>query len=227
MSSMRTYTRVRNLLSDKLQDYWRYSRKYEQFLTASDLVHDLLDKEHEVSEETQEALRQLEKERVAYQNKIGSLNLQLCAECESCQDVCCDKTPDRYFTPIDYWLAKYSEGNTQSFASPKPFLLRYYLADRFSDLLEKFSPDREAEAPQRCSHLGENGCDLSYSERPIKCVIYACARMKNSLDARTTAAYTEAIRGLHDISMKTFDLAKGEAGRPAHYGCVKLARLPK
>jgi Fe-S-cluster containining protein len=141
--------------------------------------------------------------------------------------VCCDKTSDRYFTPIDYWLAKYSEGKTQSFDSPKPFLFRYYLADRFRDLLERLSSEKETETPQRCSYLGENGCELSYSARPIKCVIYACARMKDSLDSSTTAAYSEAIRGLHDISMRTFDLAKGEAGRPTHYGCVKLARLPK
>lgn len=213
----------------KFRDYWDFSRKYDQYIRASSLVHGMLDPEDELSEKAQHALRKLDKQRAAYQETIGGLNLQSLG-CQTCKGRCCDKQPERYFTAIDYWLAKYGERQTHPFDAPIPFRLRYYLLSPLRYVVDKFSPERatgkKQASEEKCALLGEEGCMLPYSDRPMKCVVYACEPMRAAIDDATRAAYTEAIQGLRDIALKTFQILKDEAHSPAHYGRVRLTVLP-
>lgn len=214
-------------------DFWYFSRIYTQFEKVSNFSIRLLDKKDEVSEETQVALKRLYKKMIVYKIKIGKLNLQLFADCKNCNTGCCNELSDRYFTPIDFWLSKYGSCNEYDYADRQIkkfhdyFKIRFASLWRCADSLVKFNKPAPLNIPSgKCCHLGKNGCSLPHHERPIKCLIYACPRLKKSLSYATRLAYKEAIKDLYVISLQTFNVLKAEAGLPSYYGYVTLYFTP-
>ncbi len=216
-----------------IQDYWCFSRRCVQFDKVSNLSLGLLDKEYEVSEDARNTLRQLNRDRIACQIKIGNLNLSSFAQCDICNGKCCDKSSDYYFTPIDFWLTKYSSFDVQSYLDDSKKPLQFYFKNRFKPLWVRVNPLVKIEnhvkinVPKKgCSHLGDDGCKLPYFNRPIKCVIYACPRLKQSMSDVTRVAYIKAIKDLYSISVETFNVIKAEAGFPSYYGRMSLILTP-
>lgn len=215
--------------STNFQDYWYFSRKYLQFERVSNLCGGLLGKNDEVSEEARTALRLFDKDRIACQNKIGELDLPSYARCDVCAGECCDKSSEQYFSPIDFWLAKYTSDHAPNYAEQPVKPLHHYFKARVASLPRRLYPSVKIknEPPldmpmEKCFHLGERGCKLPHVERPIKCLIYTCPRLKKSMDHGTRLAYREAIKTLYLISLKTFNVLKVEAGLPRYYGIASI-----
>jgi Fe-S-cluster containining protein len=212
----------------ELEDFWHFSRRYRLYQTISGLSHDLLDREHPLSEPAREALERLNGKRIACQQKIAALNLPSFARCGDCQGACCREPSEHYFTALDYWLRRGTPHYVETFAGQKPLALHRFVGLRLIAGWQRLtapSPPPVAQVQRRgtaCSHLGEHGCRLSYPERPLKCLIFACQGLKSSLDASTRETYIQAIKELQQISRETFDVLKQEAGRPPYYGAASI-----
>lgn len=213
-----------------IQDFWHFSRRYRQFQMVSSLTADLLDRDHEVSEQARQALARLNEQRVACHAKIARLNLPSFANCGVCRGACCREPSDHYFTAIDFWLRKYTPGQVKGYRVIQAKPLHHYFQGRIRSALTRLHPGlshkREGSAAlepdTRCAHLGENGCRLPHAERPVKCLIYACPGLKRSMDEATRLVYLEAVRELQQISVETFQVLKIEAGLPRYYGLTSL-----
>lgn len=216
-------------------DYWHFSRKYNQFLRVASLSVPLASQETRISEETRAILAELNEQKERCHARIGELNLPSLAACESCSKGCCNNSSPYYFTPIDFWLSKYgSSSDAPDFGRVAPEPLHRYFHARVKSMSRRLvpqgsldhPPEPGAEQPEKCRYLGEDGCHLPHEERPIKCVLYACPRLKESMDEATRAAYREAIGDLLDISLKAFNVMKAEAGLPPHYGLASIFLTP-
>ena len=212
-----------------LQDFWHFSRRYKQFKRVSSLSLGLLDKDHQISEEAQNALKKLNSDRIACHNKIAGLDLPSAANCGICNGACCNEPSNHYFTAIDFWLRKSPPDKVHTFAQDPPKPLRHYYKIGIKSAWDRvtLSPKMERAAqtgpPEtRCAHHGANGCQLPHVERPVKCLIYACPGMKKSMNEATRLTYMEAVKELHQISLQTFNVLKVEAGLPPYYGLASL-----
>lgn len=211
-----------------LEDFWHLSRSYRLFQRISSLSHDLLDKDHTVSERTRDALEKLNRERIACQQRIAVLDLPSFARCGDCQGACCREPSEHYFTAIDYWLRRHTPHEVRRYAAEGAVPLHLYYRERIGSACKRLLPRSTQEQPaprppgSRCSHLGDHGCLLPHAERPLKCLIYACPALKKSLDEPTREAYIKAIKELRKISVSTFNVLKVEAGARPYYGIPSL-----
>lgn len=209
-----------------LHDFWHFSRKYMQFLILANMSMGLLHKEHELSEVAREHLTQLCRDKVRCQARIGALQLPLLAECHNCRQGCCNNSSEYYFTPIDFWLARHGSSNVHPFGLHPAKPLHHFLKMRLKSLAPRraifWSGGTTGGTGSPCRHLGEGGCMLPHAERPIKCHMYACSRLKRSMDQETRDAYKETVRELFGISVRTFNILKAEAKLPSHYGMLSL-----
>ncbi|WP_224984621.1 hypothetical protein [Geomonas agri] len=209
------------------QNFWHFSRPYRMFQRVASLSHDLLNQDHELSPPAREALEQLNRDRVATQLAIASLNLPSYARCDRCQGGCCREPAENYFTAIDYWLRRHTGCSVTGYASQPAPPLAEYLRMRLGAACRRLEPghpsERTARPPAaRCAHLGPRGCLLPHVERPLKCLIYACEGLKSSLDEQARNRYIAAIKELQQVSIGTFNVLKQEAGRPPHYGLASI-----
>ncbi|MBJ6752829.1 hypothetical protein [Geomonas anaerohicana] len=210
-----------------LQNFWHFSRPYRLFQRVASLSHDLLDQDHELSSTAREALERLNRDRVACQLAIAALDLPSYARCDRCQGACCREPAEHYFTAIDYWLRHHTASKVAGYASrpivPLAVCLKIRLRAAWRRLGSGYPGEPVAKpSPGRCTHLGAHGCLLPHVERPLKCLIYACAGLKNSLDEQARGRYVAEIKELQKISIGTFEVLKQEAGRPRHYGVASL-----
>jgi Fe-S-cluster containining protein len=211
-----------------LEDFWDFSRRYRLFQRISSLSHELLDKDHTVSERSRDALERLNRERIACQQKIAGLDLPSFARCADCKGACCRKPSEHYFTAIDYWLRRHTPHEVQGYAGGGAVPLHCYFRDRIGTACKRLLPPSAQDPPPpppqdcRCSHLGDHGCRLPHAERPLKCLIYACPDLKRSLDHPTRRAYIKEIKELQQIAISTFNVLKHEAGVPSSYGIPSL-----
>jgi Fe-S-cluster containining protein len=215
-------------MAKELHDFWHFSRRYRQFQRISALTQGILDRDHEVSGPTRKALQRLNANRISCHERIARLDLPSFAGCQSCRGACCGEPAEHYFTAVDFWLRKYSHKQVTAFSEqPLQPIPAYYRLRIESALAGLKKPATAAQASHlrkggSCAHLGERGCLLPHAERPLKCLIYACPSLKESLDQETRRAYIESVRELLGISLATFNALKCEAGLPPYYGLASL-----
>ena len=97
-------------IAERIENYWYFSRRYSQFEMLASLIASMIDDEQDVSPGAQLALRRLNERRADCQARIGQLNLSDTADCEACKGLCCVRPEGEYFSPLDYWLRKYADG---------------------------------------------------------------------------------------------------------------------
>ncbi|QWV93981.1 hypothetical protein KP004_01960 [Geomonas oryzisoli] len=209
-----------------LQDFLHFSRPYRLFQRVAGLSHDLLDPDHDLSQQARTALERLNRDRVACQLAIAALELPTFARCDRCQGACCREPAERYYTAIDYWLRRDTGCKIAAYAGQPAPPLAGYLRTRLAAAWRRLDPHHGAPAApapaDRCAHLGSRGCLLPHGERPLKCLIYACSGLKRSLRGDTRTRYIATIKQLQHISIATFNVLKQEAGLPPHYGLASL-----
>ncbi len=144
--------------------------------------------------------------------------------CMECPRPCC---AGRYnhFRALDYWLRKYSYQPIDEFGSAaqtswlsRPWSTLAYSMKRTVSTLE--------EGRNGCSFLGQTGCTLERSERPIMCIFYTCSRQRAQMNAEQKKIHAQLTEALYDVCLETFDVLKQEAGLPKRYGKLRLFLLP-
>jgi len=233
--------------AEKVDSYWYFSRRYSQYEVLSSLIDSSIHENSSLSLRAQKALIELDKNRADCQSRIGELKLSSVADCQSCKGRCCDRPSDEYFSAVDFWLGKYVDGRECVYSSEATRKPGYYVRQRLQHIVHEarnkagrvFRRSRRNAFPiaairyQRatrrspgCQFLGENGCTLSYAERPIRCVIYACPRMQRGLQQPVKTQYMREIGELYRISNSTFQILRAEKGRPKWWVSVLLKVVP-
>lgn len=234
-------------VAERVQNYWYFSKRYSQVEIVSSLINSMMQDERSLSLPAQMALRSLNEKRALCQSRIGQLNLSGLADCRACQGRCCDSPSDEYFSPIDYWLRKYVDSH-ECFYSPRMIETPGYYVRRRLELFarvlgsiparilgrssKKGFPvaairyQRSAKLRSGCQFLDQSGCSLPYADRPIRCVIYACPRMKRGLKQPARSQYSREIDELYHISIATFRILRGEEGRSGFWSGALLSLVP-
>ena len=192
-------------------------------------------------------LRKLNQKRADCQVRIGQINLPRIADCKACDSPCCNLAADEYFSPVDFWLRKYVDGDecdysrrlirkpgyyarmrvkhiaSVAMAIPKRLFQR--LAHGQRPIAEPLEPLTPREGPG-CQFHSRNGCALSNRDRPIKCLMYACTRMRRALTRSAKSRYEKEIGELYQISVATFRILRKEVDRPLWLGSALLKFVP-
>jgi len=189
-----------------------YCRRGVQLFVLYAMSQTLLPRDKSLSQYTVNALRELDQRRRELHDLSGQLfhDVNLCMECPRS---CCAGSYN-HFRALDYWMRKYSYHPIDDFG------LATHTAWRFR-LLSSVREWRNG-----CSLLGQKGCTLERSERPIMCIFYTCSRQRAQMNAEQKKSYAQLTEALYDVSLKTFDVLKQEAGLPKRYGKLRLFLLP-
>lgn len=209
-------------------NYWRFSRRYAQFEKLFELSQDIFSKDQELSEDSRKAIALLNKYRIDAQIKIGELDLPSLVKCAECKPKCCNNNADKYFSAIDYCLVRTTSKKELNYSVSTISPWYYYALKRFKKLIpSSINNKTKATSKSRgCKYLGKYGCKLDHSDRPIKCLVATCSKLRKSLDNTTRIEYIKLIDQLFIISLKVFDILKKEAGLPGRYGRLSLALTP-
>jgi hypothetical protein len=215
-----------------LLDYLHFSRKTAQFYHLFNLCQSLLGKEHDLSESSMTAIELLNRRRIDVQKNMGELNSRLSHVCRECNDIdtgCCKDAVEYYFTAIDFWLRRESSNPIAEYALLPPHSCIYFVRRRVSQIKTKVKKDRDTtktDNGERCIHLTASGCKLHIHDRPVKCLISTCPKLRRAMDPHTKREYRRSIMEMYHLSLELFDLMKKEACVPRSYGRTALFFTP-
>ena len=92
------------------------------------------------------------------------------------------------FTAIDFAARKYSDNPLTSYGSiseQNELLSNYHALIKhiryFSAVIHLSELNELSKTDKKCAHLTEKGCNLSFEDRPIHCVIFTCKKFRASL----------------------------------------------
>lgn len=204
-------------------DYRMYFRRGGQLFVLFAMSQTLLPQDKTLSQHTVNALRELDQRRRELQDLSGQLfhDVNLCIECPR---PCCAGSYN-HFRALDYWLRKYSYQPIDDFGLAaqtswlsRPLSTLAYPMKRTVRAME--------EGRSGCIFLGQTGCTLERSERPILCIFYTCSRQRTQMNAEQKKSRAQLTEALYDVCLETFDVLKQEAGLPKRYGKLRLFLLP-
>jgi hypothetical protein len=204
-------------------DYRTYFRHGGQLFVLFAMSQTLLPRDKTLSQYTVNALRELDQRRRELQDLSGQLlhDVNLCIECPR---PCCAGSYN-HFRALDYWLRKYSDQPIDDFGLAaqtswlsRPLSTLAYPMKRTISTME--------EGRNECSFLGQTGCTLDRSERPIMCIFYTCSLERAQMNAEQKKSHAQLTAALYDVCLETFDVLKQEAGLPKRYGKLRLFLLP-
>jgi Fe-S-cluster containining protein len=206
------------------KNFLRLSNVFQAWFVFFAMSQTLLPRDKTLSQYTVNALRELDQRRRELQDLSGRLfhDVNLCIECPR---PCCAGGSYNHFRALDYWLRKYSYQPIDDFglAAQTSWLSRplstlaYHMKRTVSSM---------EEGRNGCSFLGQKGCTLERSERPIMCIFYTCGRERAQMNAEQKKSHAQWTEALYDVCLETFDVLKQEAGLPKRYGKLRLFLLP-
>lgn len=204
-------------------DYLMYFRRGGQLFVLFTMSQNLLARDKTLSHYTVNALRELDQRRRELQDFSGQLfhDVNLCMECPR---PCCAGSYN-HFRALDYWLRKCSDQPIDDFglAAQTSWLSRPLSTLAYA--MKRTVSSRE-EGRNGCSFLGQTGCTLERSERPMMCIFYTCSRERAQMNAEQTKSHAQLTEALYDVCLDTFDVLKQDAGLPKRYGKLRLLLLP-
>lgn len=206
-----------------IYNHWCFSRKYAQFTKLFDMNQSILNYDHILSDKAQKKIEILNTSRIEIQNMIEHLGLPSLSVCDKCNGGCCQGSIGHYFTSLDFWLRKHSADKIVKPNLSEPKEWYYYIHKRLKQLTSRIFPSRKVSASKTgCYYLGPDGCKLKYADRPIKCVVSTCPRLRAAMDKQTRIKYSKLIKELFLLSCNAFDILKKEAGLPKRHGRLSL-----
>lgn len=200
-----------------------YFRRWVQLFVLFVMSQNLLPRDKTLSQHTVSALRELDHRRRELQDLSGQLfhDVHLCIECPR---HCCAGSYN-HFRALDYWLRKYSYQPIDDFGLAAQTSWRSRLLSTLAYRMKRTVRSME-EGRNACSFLGQTGCTLERSERPILCIFYTCSRQRAQMNAEQKKSHAQWTEALYDVCLQTFDVLKQEAGLPKRYGKLRLFLLP-
>ncbi len=218
--------RFKTKFTEIIYEYWYFSRRNAQFDKLFYLSQNLLSREHLLSNDAQRIIKQLNERRVNIQKMIGRYNLSLSSVCEECDGKCCKDSIEYYFTAIDYWLRKFTSNPIINFSLSltKPWFhsIIRIIKNLSLRILRIYPREKDPGLKKDCDCLGNHGCKLSFADRPIKCLVWTCYKLKQAMGEQTKIEYGRLINELYFVSCDTFDILKKEAGISKKYGRLAL-----
>ena len=206
-----------------LYDYRMYFRRGGQLFVLYAMSQTLLPRDKILSPYTVNALRELDRRR----RELHDLSGQLFHEgnlCMECPRPCCAGSYNHFRAP-DYWMRKYSDRPIDDFGLAAHTSWRSRLLSTLAHPVKRTVRSME-EGTNGCSLLGQKGCTLERSERPILCIFYTCGRQRAQMNAEQKKSHAQLTEALYDVCVETFDVLKQEAGLPKRYGRWRLFLLP-
>ena len=204
-------------------DYRMYFRRGGQLFVLFAMSQTLLPRDKTLSQYTVNALRELDQRRRELQDLSGQLfhDVNLCIECPR---PCCVGSYN-HFRALDYWLRKYSYQPIDDFGLAAQTSWRSRLLSTLAYPVKKRTVSSMEEGRNGCSFLGQKGCTLERSERPIMCIFYTCSRQRAQMNAEQKKSHAQLTEALYDVCLEAFDVLKQEAGLPKRYGKLILFLL--
>jgi hypothetical protein len=190
-------------------------------------IQEVLPTGHELSDSTRKNLVFLDKRRRNLQKRIGELNQSFTAIHAKCDGSCCREKTEYYFTGADFWLRKFSLNTIESFGVTSARPWQFFIKKRFrrvmhrSDYMDRRKMEQRKNV-EKCNFLGQKGCTLDAENRPIKCIIATCSKLRQAMDKRTKTEYKNLISELYNVSLSTLQILKKEAGISPLSGRVSL-----
>jgi hypothetical protein len=205
-----------------IYSYVKFARRFAQIRRIFYLSQALLMPECEISEKTKEDLVLLNNKRRNVQERAGEINSLLSKVCYECKGYCCLRSYEHY-TVLEYWLRKYTSSPLQSYSNE---LLEPILIYLFRYRLNLNIYKRPRILQNGCPYLGDNGCSITVSERPIKCIAFTCRTLRKAMNKQVKSEYAKILKELYFICYDTFGILKREAGIPLSYGRLSLILTP-
>jgi hypothetical protein len=204
-------------------DYRMYFRRGGQLFVLFAMSQTLLPRDKTLSQYTVNTLRELDQRRRELQDLSGQLfhDVNLCMECPR---PCCEGSYN-HFRALDYWLRKFSYQPIDGFGLAAQTSWRARPLSTLAYRMKRTVSSKE-EGRNGCSFLGQTGCTLERSERPIMCIFYTCNRQRAQMNAEQKKGHAQLTEALYDVCSETFDVLKHEAGLPKRYGKLRLFLLP-
>jgi hypothetical protein len=199
-------------------DYRMYFMRWGQLFVLFAMSQTLLPRDKTLSQYTVNALRELDRRRRELQALSGQLfhDVNLCIECPR---PCCAGSYN-HFRALDYWLRKYSYQPIDDFGLAAHTSWRSRLLSTLAYPMKRTVSSME-EGRNGCSFLGQKGCMLERSERPIMCIFYTCSRQRAQINAEQRKSHAQLTEALYGVCLETFDVLKQEAGLPKRYGKMR------
>lgn len=205
-------------LISEIYEYWYFVRRFEQLAKLNFIVQGLLNKECDLSEDAQAALLALNRKRRKFHEELGELNKSIQNVCATC-GVSCMGTYDHY-SATDFWLRKYSSKPVKNYCNET--VLPWYIK-LIRHRLE-WAPFEAPDTPRKgCEHLGSLGCKVHLSERPVKCLLFYCRKLRNVMPHGIKRKYAKLNTEYYKVCRSCFRILKKEAGLPLLYGELELA----
>lgn len=208
-----------------LFNYWYFSRKYAQIEKLSCYCQYIFRDDHDLSKSGKEKLVLLNLKRIELQKMIGEITILNYSICNKCTGKCCRGQAKYFFTALDFWLRKFSSNPVSDFGHVAYRPWYFYLNRRFQQVVSRITP---GEKDQRgfCQYLRKNGCKLNVDDRPIKCLVATCQKIRQAMDASAKSKYGSLIYELFLVSLSTFDVLKNEAKVPSSFGRLSVLLTP-
>lgn len=206
-------------------NYWHFSRRYAQIEKLCYFCQHILKNDHCLSDVGKKKLVSLNRKRIDLQKEVGEITQLHSSICEKCMGVCCRGHGKYFFTAVDFWLRKFSSNPVSDIGHIADRQWYFYLNRRFQQVVSRINLG-EKDQRDFCQYLGENGCKLNVDDKPIKCIVATCKKIRQAMDAPAKSEYAKLIYELYLVALGTFDILKNEARVPASFGRVSLLLTP-
>lgn len=207
----------------RLYDYLYYSRRYSQFNTLCYLCDNIPLRNGDISVESKINMSLIFEYNKELQKQLTELNHRFSDLCASCCGACCFKRTEWFFTVIDYWVRKDGLSHINGYAKlPK----RYWCSSILTRLKNLFNNsviiNNYEIVKEKCIYLNEGGCKLMPKERPIKCLLYYCKNIRNSMNYEFIKTHSRIVNELYNNSYRVFEILCKESNCSFIYGRLSL-----
>jgi hypothetical protein len=157
-----------------LQDYLWFIKPDRRFLKLSYNLRDLSAR-----------LNNLNERRKILQKEYAALKQS--DKCKECNGKCCGGDYVPYYSGIDYLIRMFSDKPITDYTNwwmPRPIIA--VLFEKVKSLWVRSSSNKSVNVLEKvpdswCPYLTQSGCVLKAEERPIRCILWICEDLKQSL----------------------------------------------
>jgi len=179
---------------NRLQDYFWFIKPDRRFLRLAYNLRILSSQ-----------LNDLNERRKVLQREYASLSQS--PKCQECNGKCCGGDYVPYYSGIDYLIRMFSDKPITNYTNwwmPPSIITRLFKKRGLSEQAEisaKLRTLQEKTPESRCSYLTQNGCALQAEDRPIRCIVWICSGLKQSLPS-------EALRKMGIINQELSSISE-------------------
>ncbi|MFH0777126.1 MAG: hypothetical protein V2A71_00710 [Candidatus Eisenbacteria bacterium] len=125
-------------------------------------------------------------------------------ECQKCNGLCCRGGYD-HFTALDYLIRMFSDNPLDGYGRiQKPEAIRSILLRQLRRISR--APTGTVVPDTKCPNLTPDGCEFQPEDRPIRCVLWTCRALRQSLPSNKLTEIGKLTKELSDVSVGVIEI---------------------